>query len=187
MAAAEPHAAVGPHCFCSKVSSGTLWEANPFLGVSELEGGGVRPEGAGPGHRGLIRALQPAGKAVGGPGGSIFNRELEIPKAVSHPLPFPPQCSPPGALWPLPCRSWGGSPQGTGVKKGELALPPPHPLSAQPGWVRCSGFRLSGVGEAGTFLAWWDCPPIELCEELQASKVSLQPRGNWGQKKGRTH
>ena len=56
------------HCFCSKRSSTAPCGRRPplSLDVPALDGGGVRLQGAGPGNRGLMEALQPTGKAVGG-------------------------------------------------------------------------------------------------------------------------
>ena len=68
-----------------------------FLDVPALDGGDVRLEGAGPGHRGLIRALQPTEKAVGGAlllmllrlSGFSLVRLCATPETAAHKAPLP--------------------------------------------------------------------------------------------------
>ena len=68
-----------------------------FLDIPALDGGEASLEGAGQGHRGLIEALQPAGKAVGGAlllmllrlSGFSRVRLCATPETAAHKAPLP--------------------------------------------------------------------------------------------------
>lgn len=131
---AHPLSAIRLIASAQSGAQGPPWRTStPFPGCPSTGWGEVRLEGAGPGHWGLIEALQPAGKAVGGALVLYLTRGWRLPAPIlTHDLL-------PAAPW----RGWGGGLQGVGAWARALTTPrrpqaplTPHPLSAQPGCWR---------------------------------------------------